>query len=446
MTSVGDDLGARPAPEDPEHDRPDGAPSDAPAEAPVADADRGADAPLERRTRLLTQQWATLRKRRLEAIGSRRGPLEVTGSSNLRRAEVPWGLDLAAAWSWRLLLIAGAGYLVLWLLAYFAVVTLPLAISLLIAALVSPAVSGLRRIGVPKALGALLVVLVGLGALVALLTFVGRQVADGASDLADQTAAGLGQVREWVQTGPLGASDTQINDWLGQAQAAVVDTAQDGAVLARVTEFGLALGHVVAGMFIVLFATYFFLADGARIWSWVVRIAPRDARRQLDGSGRVAWVSLTRFVRATVIIALADSIGIMIWAAVLDVPLVAAIGVLVFLGAFVPMVGATVAGGVAVLVALVAHGPLTALLMLVGVIVVQQIEGHLLQPFLTGRFVSVHPLGVIVAIGCGVLVAGIAGALIAVPLVAALNAVVHHLAGHDVDPGPVGDEPEKVSA
>jgi putative heme transporter len=299
---------------------------------------------------------------------------------------------------------------------------------------------------VPKALGALLVVLVGLGGLVALLTFVGRQVADGASDLADQTAAGLGQVRQWVQTGPLGASDTQVNDWLAQAQAAIVDTAQDGAVLTRVTEFGLALGHVVAGMFIVLFATYFFLADGARIWSWIVRIAPRDARRQLDGSGRVAWVSLTRFVRATVIIALADSIGVMIWAAVLDVPLVAAIGVLVFLGAFVPMVGATVAGGVAVLVALVAHGPLTALLMLVGVIVVQQIEGHLLQPFLTGRFVSVHPLGVIVAIGCGVLVAGVAGALIAVPLVAALNAVVHHLAGHEVDPGPVGEEPEKVTS
>ena len=120
----------------------------------------------------------------------------------------------------------------------------------------------------------------------------------------------------------------------------------------------------------------------------------------------------------------------MVVAAILGVPFVLAIGVLVFLGSFVPMVGATVAGTVAVLVALVDQGPVTALLMLGGVILVQQIEGHVLQPFLMGRFVSLHPLGVIVAIGCGVLVAGIAGALIAVPFAAAVNAVVQHLASN----------------
>jgi predicted PurR-regulated permease PerM len=197
---------------------------------------------------------------------------------------------------------------------------------------------------------------------------------------------------------------------------------------------------VLAGFFIVLFATYFFLADGARIWAWFVRLAPRAARGHVDSSGQVAWVSLTQFVRATVIVAAVDAIGIMIVAAVLGVPFVMAIGVLVFLGAFVPMVGATVAGTVAVLVALVAQGPVTALLMLGGVILVQQIEGHVLQPFLMGRFVSVHPLGVIVAIGCGVLLAGIAGALMAVPLAAAANAVVQHLAS-DTDIGE--DEPEQ---
>jgi predicted PurR-regulated permease PerM len=197
-----------------------------------------------------------------------------------------------------------------------------------------------------------------------------------------------------------------------------------------VTEVGTAVGHVVAGFFIVLFSTYFFLSDGERIWSWLVRIAPRAARERVDASGRVAWVSLTQFVRATVLVALADAIGIMVVAAVLGVPFVVAIGVLVFLGAFVPMIGATVAGTVAVLVALVDQGPWTAVLMLGGVILVQQIEGHILQPFLMGRFVSLHPLGVIVAIGCGVLVAGIAGALIAVPLAAAGNAVAQHLASY----------------
>ena len=191
---------------------------------------------------------------------------------------------------------------------------------------------------------------------------------------------------------------------------------------------------MLAGFFIVLFSTYFFLADGERIWAWMVRLAPRAGRRHVDSSGRVAWISLTQFVRATVIVAATDAIGIMIVAAILGVPFVLAIGVLVFLGAFIPMVGATVAGTVAILVALVDQGPITALFMLGGVILVQQIEGHVLQPFLMGRWVSVHPLGVIIAIGCGVLVAGIPGALVAVPLAAAVNAVVQHLANY-TDPG-----------
>jgi predicted PurR-regulated permease PerM len=191
---------------------------------------------------------------------------------------------------------------------------------------------------------------------------------------------------------------------------------------------------VFAGFFIVLFSTYFFLADGDRIWAWVVRLAPRAARARVDSSGRVAWISLTQFVRATVIVALVDSIGIMVVAAILGVPFVLALGVLVFLGAFIPLVGATVAGSVAVLVALVDQGPIEALVMLGGVILVQQIEGHILQPFLMGRWVSVHPLGVIVALGCGVLVGGVAGALVAVPLAAAANAVVQHLASN-TEPG-----------
>ena len=148
------------------------------------------------------------------------------------------------------------------------------------------------------------------------------------------------------------------------------------------TEVGTAIGHIVAGFFIMLFATYFFLADGARIWAWVVRLFPRAARVRADSSGQVAWRSLTAFVRATVIIAFADALGIMIVALVLKVPFVIAIGVLVFLGAFIPLIGATLSGSVAVLVALVTQGPIVALLMLGGVIVVQQIEAHVLQPFL----------------------------------------------------------------
>jgi predicted PurR-regulated permease PerM len=277
-----------------------------------------------------------------------------------------------------------------------------------------------------------------------LLTFVGQQVAQGANDLADSVVTGLDQVREWLRTGPFHVSDSQLDSYIEQVQSAVSGSTGADGILTRATEVGTAVGHGVAGFFIVLFSTYFFLADGERIWSWLVRIAPRAARERVDASGRVAWVSLTQFVRATVLVALADAIGIMIVAWFLDVPFVVAIGVLVFLGAFVPMIGATVAGLVAILVALVDQGPWTALLMLGGVILVQQIEGHVLQPFLMGRFVSLHPLGVIVAIGCGVLVAGIAGALVAVPLAAAGNAVAQHLASYtevgDDDPDDALDE------
>jgi predicted PurR-regulated permease PerM len=375
----------------------------------------------------LAQQWALARAERRAAPE----PLPIeAGTTNLAKAQVPYGVDLASAWSWRFLVIAAAGYLILWLLAFFAVITVPVVIALLISALVTPVVRRLNQIGVPRRLGAGLVVLGGIATVALLLTFVGAQVAAGAADLADSVVQGIEEIRSWLKNGPLNASDTQINDTLAAMQDAITASTAEGGVLTRTMEVGTALGHLLAGFFVVLFSTFFFLADGDRIWAWTVRLAPRAAREKIDTSGRVAWGSLTQFVRATVLVAAVDALGVMIVAAALGVPFVLAIGVLVFLGAFVPMVGATVAGTVAILVALVDQGPVTALLMLGGVILVQQLEGHVLQPFLMGRFVSVHPLGVILAIGCGVLVAGIVGALVAVPLAASLNAVVQHLASH----------------
>jgi predicted PurR-regulated permease PerM len=387
-------------------------------------ANRGEGRDDDGLTERFVAQWAQLRAER------RAEPAFTTGPSNFSRAQVPWGLDLAAAWSWRLAVIAAATLGLLWTLRYFAVITLPLAVSLLIAALSAPVVNALRRTGLPRGAASGIVMLLGIGTVALLLTFVGQQVAQGASDLADSVVQGLERIREWLRTGPLHVSDSQLDGYIEEMQGAITDSTGTDGMVTRLTEVGTAVGHVVAGIFIVLFSTYFFLADGDRIWAWMVRIAPRAARERIDASGRVAWVSLTQFVRATVLVALADAIGIMLVAWFLGVPFVVAIGVLVFLGAFVPMIGATVAGSVAILVALVDQGPVTALLMFGGVILVQQIEGHILQPFLMGRFVSLHPLGVIVAIGCGVLVAGIAGALIAVPLAAAGNAVAQHLASY----------------
>jgi predicted PurR-regulated permease PerM len=378
----------------------------------------------------LAQQWAAIRRHERQ-----HEPIEIAaGTSNFSRAEVPYGVDLAAAWSWRLLVIAGAAALIGYLISFLAVVVIPVIVALLISALVVPLVDWLERIGVRRGLASFLTVAFTITFVVSLLSFAGQQVAQGASDLADSTVQGLQEIKDWLRDGPLNASDSQINDYLNRIQDAITEQSSDGGIISSVTEVGTAVGHILAGFFIVLFSTYFFLADGNRIWAWVVRLSPRAARERVDSSGRVAWISLTQFVRATVIVAATDGILIGIGAAVIGVPFSLAIGVLVFIGAFVPIVGATVAGTVAVLVALVDQGPVTALIMLGIVIGVQQLEGHVLQPFLMGRWVSVHPLGVILAIGIGVLTAGVAGALVAVPMAAAVNAVVQHLAAY-TEPG-----------
>jgi len=362
------------------------------------------------------------------------------GPSNFSPAHVPWGVDVAAAWAWRFVVICAATLIILYLIKFFVVIVLPLVIAVFFAALVLPVVRLLERARIRRSIAALIVELAGLAVLGVALTFIGQQIATGVTDLSDQVVNGLGEIRRWLKTGPLHASNSQINDFIQNAQHLLTNQAQD--IPNQVTEITSAVGHILAGIFIVLFATYFFLADGALIWAWIVRLFPRAARRHTDSSGRVAWRSLVQFVRATVLVAGTDAIGIAVIAAVLGLPLVGTIGLLVFIGAFVPMIGATVSGTVAVLVALVAKGPVVAAIMLGGVVLVQQIEAHVLQPFLMGRFVSVHPLGVIVAVAAGVLVAGIPGALVAVPLAASVNAVVQHLAGFTR----VGEDPGRAAA
>ncbi len=354
---------------------------------------------------------------------------------------IPRGVETAAAWSWRFLVVAAALAVVVWVVERLHVLVVPVAIALLLAALLSPAVDRVHRGKIGRAAATALVVVGSLTLLVGGLTLVGQQIAEGFDELSKQVVVGLAEIRNWIRDGPLGLSDDQVDRLLEEAQAAA--GSQQGAVLSSVTQVGITLGHVVAGFFLVLFSLFFFLYEGGRIWGWVVRLFPTALRRRVDSSGRVAWVSLTSFVRATVLVALVDALGILLVALALRVPLAVPIGVLVFVGAFVPIVGAAVSGFVAVIVALVAHGPIVALLMLGGVVLVQQLESHVLQPFLLGRAVSIHPLAVILAVAAGVLLAGIIGALVAVPIVASLNAVVQHLAesstGPDPDPA-LGDD------
>lgn len=349
--------------------------------------------------------------------------------SDDRRYRVPVGVEIAASWAWRLIVIGVAGYAIAWLLGYLSQVTVPLAVGLLLCALTAGAVDWLQRHYVPRLVATFIVMITMLLVVSALVTLVGTQLSAQFDDLRDSVVEGIAQLQDWAKNGPLGLSDAQLSAWIDRVQAAIASS--DTSVVNQATEVGSRVTHFVAGLFIALFVAFFFLYDGARIWSWLVQIFPRVARDRVDSSGRAAWGSLTAFVRATVLVALADAVGIALVAVILQVPLALAIGVLVFLGAFVPIVGAFVSGMVAVLVALVAHGPVTALLMLAGVIAVQQIESHLLQPFLMGHIVAVHPLAIILAIAAGVVVAGIVGALIAVPFAACLNSVVRHLSSSD---------------
>jgi predicted PurR-regulated permease PerM len=371
---------------------------------------------------------------------------------------VPMGVRVASAWAWRLLLLGLFAYVLMRLLGVFRLLVIPLLVALLVVALVKPVTDALQRARVSRN-GAALLTLLGVLAVVAgLITLVSTQIASGFPELQRQAEAGLGQVQQWLAGPPLRLSTNDLADYLNRARDSLTarqSTVVNGALAATTTA-----GHVVGGFFLTLFAVFFFLAHGNQIWGWLVRLFPQVAREAVDESSRLGWVTLTSFVRATVIVALVDAIGIGVGAAVLHVPLAVPLGVLVFLSAFIPIVGALFSGAVAVLVALVAQGPVTALVMLAVVLVVQQIESHGLQPFLMGRAVRVHPLAVIMAIAAGATVGGIVGALFAVPLIAVGNTVVLALNGrssHDPsvahrpspeEGGPAlgqpGEEPEQL--
>jgi predicted PurR-regulated permease PerM len=341
-------------------------------------------------------------------------------------AEVPHSLRIAAAWSWRLIVVGVVGWALLRFIGIVSIVVIPLAIALLLSALLAPAVGWLLRLRAPRSLATFLVLICGLAAVAGTLTLVVNQFMQGLPELTRNATEGVRQIQEWARTGPLHLSDEQVDQAIAQAQEWV------NANTSQLTETGLAtattLAEVLTGMLLVLFATFFFLRDGRKIWRFVVRLFPVNVRWSLSDAGDASWSTLGSYVRATVLVAFIDATGIGLALLILDVPFPLPLAALVFLGAFVPIIGASVSGAVAVLVALVDQGWVIALIVLGAVILVQQIEGHVLQPLIMGRAVAIHPLVVIIGIACGVVLAGIVGALVAVPLIAVLNTGVRRLA------------------
>ncbi len=267
-------------------------------------------------------------------------------------AAVPPGIRVASDWAWRLLLIGAAIYLLSLAVRSVSEIVVPVAIAILMTALLRPVATSLHRFMKPGAAAGLTL----LGTILvigALFTLVGTQFSSGFSDLTGQVATGLERIRDWVRT-TFHITDAQFDQYFNTIRDKV---SQSGNLSDTATSVGLTATHFVAGLFIALFSLFFFLYEGPRIWSWIVRLFPRATRPRVDSSGVIAWQQLSAFVRATMIVAFVDAVGISVGAAILKVPFAFAIGVLVFILAFIPIVGALLSGAVAVLLALVAHGP-----------------------------------------------------------------------------------------
>ena len=360
----------------------------------------------------------------MTAARERHAPVAVSRAEDVGAA-VPRVLRVSAALGWRWLVVVAALYVLGQAASYVAAVVIPMAVALLLAALLSPAVHRLQTGGVPRGLATALVMIGGLALLGGVLTFVVITFVRGVPALATQLSTSVTTIVTWLTDGPLQLSAAQLSG----VQTQVLDTlsANQSAITAGALTTAATIGEILTETLLVLFTLIFFLHGGAGIWQFLLGVVPHDVRTRVDVAGRRGIAALVSYVRATAVVAVVDAVAIGIGLAVLGIPLAVPLAALVFLGAFVPIIGAVVAGSVAVLIALVANGPVPALIVLGIIIAIMQLEGHVLQPLLLGRAVKLHPLAVVLAIAAGLIVAGIAGALFAVPLLAVLNSGIRSL-------------------
>ncbi|WP_395574524.1 AI-2E family transporter [Streptomyces sp. BK79] len=355
---------------------------------------------------------------------------------------VPWGVRVAAEAGWRLLVLAGTVWVLMRVISAVQLVVLAFVAALLITALLQPSVTWLRRRGVPRGPATALTAILGFVVMGLIGWFVTWQVMENIDNLSDQVQDGIDELRNWLLNSPFHVTDKQINEIAKNLREAV------GANTDQITSAGLegvtVVVEALTGILLAAFSTLFLLYDGKRIWQWTLKLVPTAARPGVAGAGPRAWRTLTAYVRGTVIVALIDAIFIGLGIYFLDVPMAVPLAVFIFLFAFIPLVGAVVSGALAVVVALVTQGVFAAVMTLIVVLAVQQIEGHILQPFILGRAVRVHPLAVVLSVAAGGMIAGIGGAVVAVPLVAVTNTVVGYLRAYSREaalrqaPGPHG--------
>jgi len=332
---------------------------------------------------------------------------------------VPIGLRVTAGYAWRLLLIAAVVAGFIWIVIQLKLLVIPLMVGILITALLWPAFEWMLRRRFPRWAAVATAIVGTLGIVTALIWLVVWQIRQQLDDVRDRSMQAVDGLQTFLMGDPLNLTQKQIDGYLEQARTFFNDQAD--LLLNGALSVGTTAAHVVTGAVLALFILICLLADGGGIWRWTLRLFPRAARPAADGAARNGWTTIVNYARTQLFVAAIDAVGIGLGAVLLGVPLAIPVAVLVFLGSFIPIVGAVVTGAIAVLLALVYNGPWIALAMLGVVLLVQQVEGHILQPIMMGSAVKVHPLAVVLVVAGGSMVGGIPGALFAVPLAAFVN-------------------------
>jgi predicted PurR-regulated permease PerM len=349
---------------------------------------------------------------------------------------VTWGVRVAAAWTWRLLVIGLGLYVFARIFTRIELVAFSFVLALFFTAVLHPLERMFRRfLPGPRSIPAVLALLVGIIALAGIGTFVTWQISTHSDQLGNQISDTVDKIRDWLRTGPLHVKSSDL-DKISQQ---ITDTikAHQGELISGAITTVRTVAEALGALLLILLSTFFLLRDGEQIWNWTLRLFPSPAQPRLDVAGRIGWRTLGGYMRGVVLIALFHGVSVMIVLFVLRVPLAAAIGVLIFLGSFIPIIGLTVTGTFAVAVAMLEHGFTAGIVVAIAIVVLIQLEAHLLQPLIMSRSVEVHPLAIALSVLTGTILAGIPGALLSVPLVAFLNATIHALRAAPVPTSPL---------
>ena len=351
-------------------------------------------------------------------------------AENQNAPQIPQALQNAAGVTWRILVLLAGLVVVGLILGRIFPVVMALFLALLVTAWTSPLMNLLNRF-LPKVIAMILSLLLIVAAIVTILFIVVRSSISESSKLVASLKSGLTEIRSWLKDGPLAMTDEAIDSLFTQAENWGTNVAK--GVLSSAAGEASNLGTVIIAGSVFLFGVIFFLLTPQQIWNWVISWLPRSMQGSVNTSGDIAWGAISGYARGIVIIALADATLVFIGLTILQVPLAPALAAVVFLGAFIPVIGAPIATFFAAVVALAERGPLIAVLVILLTVVVGSFDGDVLQPLVMGKAVSLHPLAIIFAIAAGSITLGIVGALIAVPIAGAIYGVAKFVTNRDPD-------------